>query len=126
MKALESRRVESRNLYRRISFIHLLISVHFGIKLFTLGTYLAEIKILSLTAHEVIQTATINEMAETTVICLNWVFPNDGPNMLTMFIDPIAYPNRFPIANILPAEKVSIYIHNTTSDEHTPCGTSLL
>jgi hypothetical protein len=66
-------------------------------------TYLVDTKTLSRTEYEVMATDTSKVDAAMTVICLNCVPPNFGPNKPTRSMEPIAYPRRLPIADILLA-----------------------
>ena len=56
--------------------------------------YFDDIRIRSCTAHEVMPTATLKNMAAIRVICLNWESPNVVPNILTRSRVPMAYPIR--------------------------------
>ncbi len=56
--------------------------------------YFDDIRIRSWTAHEVMPTAILKNMAAITVICLNWESPNVVPNNLTRSRVPMAYPTR--------------------------------
>lgn len=51
-------------------------------------THLADIRTRSFTEYEVIATATINDKAAITVICLNCVSPRKVPKMLTVSMAP--------------------------------------
>lgn len=90
------------------------------------STYLAESRTRSCTAHDVIETATSNDIAAITVICLNCVSPIEEPNMLTTFIEPMAYPIRLPIANILPASRCQWKPETRKRRPPTPCRSGLL
>ncbi len=56
--------------------------------------YFEDIRIRSCTAHEVMPTATLKNMAAIRVNCLNWESPNVVPNILTRSRVPMAYPMR--------------------------------
>ena len=56
--------------------------------------YFDDIRIRSWTAHEVMPTAILKNMAAIRVICLNWESPNVVPNILTRSRVPMAYPTR--------------------------------
>lgn len=56
--------------------------------------YFDDISLRSWTAHEVMPTARLKNMAAITVICLNWESPNVVPKILTRLRVPMAYPTR--------------------------------
>lgn len=51
-------------------------------------SYLADTRTRSLTAYDVVNTETSNEIEDITVICLNWVSPNRVPNVDTISMEP--------------------------------------